>query len=95
MRIVPSIIRVNVGENVELYCESSKYHIWFFRFTIKDPISRDNPLTLVSVNSSMTGNYFCLGTYEDKETNFLAYSNIKVYGKVFIFIDILFLLIII
>ena len=66
-----------------LSCHSSDDPKWYFDYTIKEPISRDNPLILNNVKSSNGGNYFCYGSYKDKKRHFLASATLEIYGKFF------------
>lgn len=80
-RVDPPYQVVPKGSGTKLYCKSSVPPRWYFKHTMRDPLSIKNPLKVRNLKTKHSGEYFCFGRYEDTEIPFLAKGYIKVYGK--------------
>ena len=79
------------GSELILQCQSVSDNRWYYRSPIDRVVTRSNVLRINPVEFYHNGDYYCYGSYIDSSSHFLAKATVKVYGKLVIVIEIVFI----
>ena len=83
--ISPESSIIQFGKDVKIECKNANNIVWFYEShkysPINGPISKGAVYLIKNIKSTQTGNYFCYGKYNNKDTKFLAKTSLRVFGK--------------
>jgi len=79
-RISPPKVVTEVGKDVEFTCESFDEPFWYINDLTSSPVKYPT-IQLSQLQCSNSGQYFCLGTYDEYSAFFLAMAYLYVYGE--------------
>ena len=74
-------LKVEVGSEVKLYCDSAGNTQWYDNYLGNEIISNGNELVISDVQQDIVHHYYCFGLFTDKFDFFIARIILKVSGK--------------
>ena len=78
--VFPIQTKIIMYKSMKLQCDTD-HPYWFFKTPMGQSIySLEDVIILDNVTLKDNGDYYCYGSYRDREGHFLAKATVKVYG---------------